>query len=75
MSKPDKREAFVRLAESRVERLLDTIELLGNLSDKSNYSYSENDIIKIKNAIQDKLEKTYARFDNDGHRPFTQFKL
>jgi len=36
-----KRENFVRLAEGRVNRALKDIRLIGNLSNRSAYSYSD----------------------------------
>ena len=41
------REKFVELAEKRVTKTLKDIRLIGNLSNKSNYSYSHEDVKKI----------------------------
>ena len=58
-----KREKFVRLAESRVDNALRNINLIGNLSNKSNYEYTQADVDKIlkalKNAISS-LEKSFS---------------
>jgi len=64
MSKSDPRESFVRLAESRTNKILNSIDLLGNLSNKSNYSYSDDDIRKIFKAIQDRLTKVNSKFQS-----------
>ena len=45
-----KRDNFIRLAENRTNKLLDMIRLLGNLSNTSNYSYTNEDVEKIFNA-------------------------
>ena len=42
-----KREKFIRLAENRTNKALDMIRLIGNLSNKAVYDYSEDD---VKNA-------------------------
>ncbi len=52
-----KNEKFKRLAENRVNNVLYQVKLIGNLSNKSNYDYSDEDILKIirslKNAVND----------------------
>jgi hypothetical protein len=62
MSKDDPRNAFVRLAEARTNRILKGLDLLGNLSNRSNYSYSDEDIRKIFKAINDRATKVASRF-------------
>ena len=47
-----KRERFVRLAEARTNKILDMLKLLGNCSSKSNYEYTDDDVKKIFNAIE-----------------------
>lgn len=58
----DARANFVRLAEARTQRLLKDLELLGNLSNRSNYSYSEDDVKVIFKAIAKKVQDTELRF-------------
>ena len=74
--KQDKRETFKRLAESRTNKILTTINLLGNLSMRSNYSYNKKDIDKMKEAIETALDKTWIEFDRGGmDKPEKTFKL
>jgi len=74
--KQDKRETFKRLAESRINKILTTINLLGNLSMRSNYSYDKKDIDKMKEAIETALDKTWTEFDRGGmDKPEKTFKL
>jgi hypothetical protein len=56
------RENFVRLAETRTRRLLKDLELLGNLSNRSNYTYSEDDVKVIFRAVAKKMSETELRF-------------
>lgn len=56
------RENFVRLAEARTKRLLKDLDLLGNLSNRSNYSYTDEDTRIIFKAIAKKVQDTEARF-------------
>lgn len=58
----DARSNFVRLAEARTQKLLKDLELLGNLSNRSNYSYSEDDVKVIFKAIAKKMQDTELRF-------------
>jgi hypothetical protein len=59
------RESFVRLAEARTNRVLKDLDLLGNLSNRSNYSYSEEDMKKIFKVIAKRLAEAQDRFRNN----------
>ena len=61
MSEKD-REKFVRLATRRVSNALKAIKLIGNLSNRSNYDYTEADVQKIFKALQDELSASRKRF-------------
>ena len=61
-----KRENFIRLAETRTNKILDLVRLLGNLSNTSNYTYTKADIDKIFNAIEKELAETKKKFDTIG---------
>jgi hypothetical protein len=56
------RDKFISLAEKRTGKALQAIALIGNLSNKSNYSYTEEDIKKIKRALIDQVNETIAKF-------------
>ena len=57
-----KEENFKRLAENRTNKIIDMLNLLGNLSNKSNYSYSEEQVDSIFDAIQNELDAQRNRF-------------
>ena len=67
----EKRERFVILAEKRVNRVLDDIRLVGNLSNKHNYEYTDEDAKKIMAAIEAELRQLKKRFssESEGSRP------
>lgn len=69
------REKFVRLAETRVNNLIKTIRLLGNLSNRSNYSYTDKDVDKIFRAIEKELKDAKARFKTGEKPDDSVFKL
>ena len=49
------RDRFVRLAESRVNKAIKSIRLIGNLSNKNNYSYTDKDAKQIIRALDKEL--------------------
>ena len=57
------RENFVRLAENRTNKILKDLELLSNLSNTTNYTYSEVDVRKIFDTLVKKLKDTEKRFE------------
>lgn len=58
----DKRAKFIELAEKRVDKTLKLIELIGNLANKSNYEYDQQDVRKIFAAIDEKVKITKSQF-------------
>ena len=73
--KPDRREKFVELAEKRVNRAIKDISLIGNLSNKSNYSYTDPDVKKITSALRKAVDEMKARFDRKVDGSEDKFKL
>lgn len=65
-------DRFKRLATQRTNAIIDKLRILGNLSNKSNYEYSEEDIRKILAAIETQLKITKARFTGNKK---SEFKL
>jgi len=57
------RDKFVRLATKRVNAALKAIQLIGNLSNRSNYDYGDEDVQKIFKALQEELNTSRKKFD------------
>ena len=57
-----KRERFEKIAVARTNRIIEQLRLLGNCSNKNNYSFSEDDIKKIFGAIELEVKNAKARF-------------
>ena len=57
------REKFVRLATKRVNGAIKAINVIGNLSNKYSYDYTDEDVEKIFEALQEKLNTCKKRFD------------
>lgn len=75
MSRENDRAKFVELAEKRVTRAIKDIRLIGNLSNKSNYSYTDQDVRKIIRALGMEIRKLKQRFENHGVSEEIRFKL
>ena len=57
------RENFIRLAESRTNKVIKGLDLLSNLSNRSNYSFEHEDVRKIFSAINRKVKEAQSKFD------------
>lgn len=57
------RKKFVELANKRVSRALKALQLVGNLSNRSNYDYAPEDVEKIFKALQEELYACKKRFE------------
>jgi hypothetical protein len=69
------RERFVDLAQKRVNKTVNDIRLIGNLSNKTNYSYTEEDVKKIYGALKTALDEMKVRFEIKGIEEKEIFKL
>lgn len=75
MSDNDDREKFKRLAEKRVNNAIKNIRLIGNLSNRSNYSYTDQEVDKIFRALDKELKHAKSRFKDDSDQDDTPFRL
>lgn len=71
----NKRDKFIELANNRVNRAIKDLRLIGNLSNRSAYEYTEEDIRKIFRALQREVEAARSRFGENGSRSDSDFKL
>ena len=69
------RDKFVSLAEKRVTKVLKQLRLIGNLSNRSNYAYTDEDAKKIIRALQAAIDDVRGRFANRGKEKEEIFKL
>lgn len=63
MAREEDRAKFVKLASQRVSKALKDIQLIGNLSNRSNYDYTDEDITKIFKALNDELATCKRKFE------------
>ena len=69
------REKFIRLANSRVNKAIRSIRVIGNLSNRSNYSYTQDDVEKIFRALQEELKRCRKRFSRDQSASSDEFLI
>lgn len=75
MVREDDRAKFKELAEKRVNKTIKDLGLVGNLANRSNYSYTEQDVKKILKALKDALDETRAKFESGGASSKSEFTL
>lgn len=66
----NKRESFKRLANIRVNNALKDIRLIGNLANKNNYDYPEEDVKKIFMELDGALKVSKAKFSSSRKKEF-----
>ncbi|HHX69094.1 MAG TPA: hypothetical protein GX708_13725 [Gallicola sp.] len=57
---------FKELAEKRVNNAIKNIQLIGNLSNTRNYTYSDEDIRKIFKRLKEEIGISEAKFKSKG---------
>tara|TARA_A100001015_G_C14375957_1_gene476095 strand:- start:261 stop:485 length:225 start_codon:yes stop_codon:yes gene_type:complete len=73
--KISRREKFVSLAEKRTANAIRQIKLIGNLSNRGNYEYTDSDISKIVRALNSEIRTLKDRFAAEGKSEEKAFKL
>lgn len=64
MGREDDRSKFVKLASARVSKALKDIQLIGNLSNRSNYDYTDEDVSKIFKALLEEISTCKRKFES-----------
>ncbi len=76
MSNITKRNRFENVASNRVQRILDTLQLLQNCSNKNNYEYTEKDVDRMFSEISSAVKaarQAYVRELNKGNKSGFKF--
>ena len=69
-----RRERFTKIAERRVNKVLDGLDSLGKCSNRNNYEYSEEEVRKIFREIERKVKEIKLQF-RGGAKNKGKFKL
>lgn len=75
MATRDKAAKFIELANKRVNKAIKDMQLVGNLSNKQNYDYSEEQARKIVRALQQELDHIKQGFLSGEEPGRNEFKL
>lgn len=62
MNNETKNEKFKRLAKQRGDRALKDINLLGNLSNRNNYEYSDQEVKRLFSILDEELRSANEKF-------------
>ena len=68
-------DKFIVLANNRVNKVIKQLKLVGNLSNKSHYDYSEEDAKKIILAIESEVKNLKQKFIKNKKNKLGEFKL
>ena len=58
----NRRDKFKSLANARVNKALQNLKLIGNLSNKQHYEYDDVDVKKIFSALESELRSIKQKF-------------
>ena len=72
---PNKRAKFIELAEKRVNKALKSIQVIGNLSNRTLYEYSEDDVRQVTRALEDELKTLKKRFESPKKEKDSGFRI
>ena len=75
MNKPEKMQNFERLAEKRMNDAIKKLRLLGNLANKSNYSYNEEHILQMLRILKKEIRELEAKFSQKSINTEKYFKF
>lgn len=68
-----KADRFKRLAASRGDRVLKELALIGNLANRSNYEYTDDEVKKLFAVIEAELRDTRLKFNTGSGRRRIEF--
>lgn len=75
MTTRDKAEKFIELANKRVNKALKDMQLIGNLANKQNYVFTEEQAKKIVRALQHEVDIIKQSFQSSDEVGRNDFKL
>lgn len=75
VSKTEKREKFVKLAENRTVNAIKAIRVIGKLGNKNAYQFDDSDVQKIVRALTKEIDALKSRMSSTGGKEAVDFKL
>ena len=61
----ERRKRFEKVAENRVDKILECLRLLGNCSNKNNYEFTKQDVDFMFEEIRRALKEAQSRFEKE----------
>ena len=71
----EREDKFRKLAERRVNNAIKQLRLVGNLSNKNNYGYTDEQAKKIINTLTNELRELKLRFNTNTSKKSKKFKI
>lgn len=71
----NKRTKFEQLANTRVNKAIKILRLVGNLANKSHYTYTSTDSDRIINVLNQEVRNVKEKFNSKNSRETKEFKL
>lgn len=71
----EKQEKFEKLAEKRVTEAIKKLRLIGNLSNKNNYDYTEEHAKQIIDTLENEMKILKSKFKDDSGPSDTTFSF
>lgn len=71
----DRREKFVKLAESRTRNAIRSIRIIGKLGNRNAYQFDDSDVQKIVRALTKEVEALKTRMSKSGGKDSVEFSL
>lgn len=68
MASAEKRQRFEKVASKRVQKILDTLQLLKNCSNRNNYEYTNSDVEKMFSEISKAMKDARVAYVNELHK-------
>ena len=73
--KETKRERFIRIANIRVNKVLDSMRTLSNLANNTLYEYDDQDIALIMKEVDDSVREIKSKFSSTGKQKNIRFSF
>lgn len=70
-----KRQKFIELANKRMARTIKDLRLIGNLSNRAAYEYTDKDVQLIVRALHKEIETLRSRFNRTSEAGDSDFRL
>ena len=75
IEKRDRSKRFKYLAKKRLGKVKERLALIANLSDKTNYSYTKEDVKELTHELNSAVRETMMKFGKKGKKVEERFKF